>query len=656
MRSEREFNKAFHYHVNQLGNLVHGLEMIVKYLKQNWSHGAHNALEKDCRRILGKTPRERLSQELVGKLRGLSLLGEEEEPQEQEPSRRKAPSNSVLILLVDRRPQPSGLVRELWMEPAKPYVQTAGFPAETEDDFRKALSEGCRAAERELEGVGVLPVYKIPEDYEFHVESGTFGENPRMQEPSSWLACALSYFSFWSGLPIPGVNAATGYLDKEGQIGELKGVREKIAACLRERPDVQKILVLSREEIPEPYRDNLRVIRVGSLEGALEELWGPGWKVRVSPPKLSTYAAVDKALHVYGKEQNFTEAITRFSLLGRFFEQTAQFPARFRFVCDWRIASCHTHLGRPDLAGPLFAKWETRAESLWQEGEISTEDYTNFFASYGVYLQDVFAFGQGAELLRKVLDQALKFKVTRLQRAKVVGTLGQILMFKGEFEEAERYLLQAYDLIEEEEKPRNCTYLGQLYTLWKRYDLGRKYLDETLRINAGLSLPNQQRANERFNGVWQARLSYECGDYAQAVETAERTLALRPLDYPGCLAWKWKGMAHLARGEEKEGHAALQESVTFHPPAYFRESPNVRLIMNTARIELLKFCLEKGKACPDGLSFQAGEILAALGAFRDARPYFAAEIESLKEFSRSGSTDTEPLLRTLKTLTAKIVY
>jgi len=115
-------------------------------------------------------------------------------------------------------------------------------------------------------------------------------------------------------------------------------------------------------------------------------------------------------------------------------------------------------------------------------------------------------------------------------------------------------------------------------------------------------------------------------------------------------------MAHLAKGEEHQGHAALRESLTFHPTFHLRESPNIRLIMNTARIELLKFCLEEGKECPDGMMFHVGEILAALEAFPDARPYFAVEIESLREFSRGDSRDAERLLSTLRTLTLKILY
>jgi tetratricopeptide (TPR) repeat protein len=661
--SAKVFNDAFRYQVNQLGNVVRGLEMIAEHLEQDWSHGAYQALAKDCRRLLAHIPRRRLSSALVTRLRALSLLSAQEDAGTQDPSSlRQSPAHAVLLLLVDQHPQSSGLVRELWVEPAQAYAQRQGFPSEAEDDFRQALVAGCRAAGQALEQAGIPPICSIPEDYVFHITPGAFGDNPRLQERSGWLASALSYFALWGGLVMPGVIAATGFLEPNGQIGALRGVTEKIAACLRERPDVEKILVLSREAIPDPDGRDPRVILVGSLEDTVQAVWGAQWRTRLVPPKPSVYAAVDKALYTYGKEGNFPEALTRFDLLSRFFAQAPQFPPRYRFLCDWRRASCHTHLGRPDRASPLFQQWVSEAEALWREGDISSEDYANFFASYGVYLQDVFAFAQGVGVLRNVLDQLAEHRVTRLQQAKLIGTQGQLLMFQGDFAAAEHALQQAYKLIEEEEKPRNCTYLGQLHTHWGRsdarhYEAAQHYLEEGRRLNdAVVSLPSQRRANQIFNSVWQARLWYARGDFARAIAAAEEGLALHPLDYPGSLAWKWKGLAHLAHGEEQAGYAALQESMIFHAPYYFRESPNVRLIMQTARIELVEWCLRTGKECLNGVTFHVGEIVTTLEAFKDAHPYFSNEIATLKQWSQGHAPDLEGLCNTLRTLATKIVY
>ena len=657
MTSARAFTAAFRYQVNQLGNVVRGLEMIAGYLEHHWTRGAQHALAQDCRRLLAHIPPGRLPHALVMRLRALSLLNADETPGAQSPAERpRMPSNTVLLVLVDQAPQPSGLVRELWIEPAQPYAPHRGFPLEAADDFCRALAAGCLAAAQALERVGILPIATIPDDYLFHVGSGVCGGNPRLQGASVWLAGALSYVALWGGLPLPGVVAAMGSLEPDGQIGALRGVAEKLHACLRERPDVAQILVLSQEEMPAPYAHDPRVITVTSLEEGMQAVWGPAWQTHVTPPAPSVYAAVDRALHTYSKEGHFPEALVRFAVLRRFFAQAPQFPPRYRFLCDWRWASCHMHLGRPDRAGALWQRLAVEAPALWQAGELSSEDYTNFFASYGVYLQDTFAFQPGATLLGAVLEHIAAYRVTRVQRAKLCGTLGQLLMFHGAFEAAERVLWQAYELIDEEEKPRNCTYLGQLYTLWQRYAEGQRSLDESRRRNAEVRLPEQQRINAIFTGIWQARLLYACGDWAQAIAAAEEVLALRPLDYPGCLAWKWKGLAHLARGEASAGHAALQESMVWHPPYAFRDSPTVRLILQTARVALVEWCVHTGRDCPQGLALHVGEIVAALDAFPEARPHFAAELAALQHWLHAPPADTACLRQTLRTLAAKMVY
>jgi hypothetical protein len=76
MISEREFNDALRYQVNDLGNLVRGLELIIEYLTQQWSRGAQRALAHECRTIVAKLPSERLIPRLVSQLRTLLPAGE----------------------------------------------------------------------------------------------------------------------------------------------------------------------------------------------------------------------------------------------------------------------------------------------------------------------------------------------------------------------------------------------------------------------------------------------------------------------------------------------------------------------------------------------------------------------------------------------------
>src|SRR5262245_57059479 len=113
--SARVFTATFLYQVNQLGNVVHGLEMIAEYLEHHWSRGAQHALAQDCRRLLGHIPRGRLPQALVTRLGALSLFNADAAPDAQDPvEMRRTPPNTVLLLLIEQSPQPSGLVRELW--------------------------------------------------------------------------------------------------------------------------------------------------------------------------------------------------------------------------------------------------------------------------------------------------------------------------------------------------------------------------------------------------------------------------------------------------------------------------------------------------------------------------------------------------------------
>ena len=218
MTSTKVFNEALRYQVNQLGNVVRGLEMIAEHLEQHWSHGASQTLAKDCRRLLAHLPPGRLSTALVTRLQALALLRTDEDTDTQDGARlHHAPPHAVLLLLVDQHPQPSGLVREMWVEPAPASMQSQGFSPEADDDFRQALVAGCLAAGRVLEQVGILPVYSLPEDYVFHIAPGAFGENPRLQERSGWLASALSYVAWWGGLAMPGVIAATGFCEPHGQ-------------------------------------------------------------------------------------------------------------------------------------------------------------------------------------------------------------------------------------------------------------------------------------------------------------------------------------------------------------------------------------------------------------------------------------------------------
>ena len=651
MTPREEFNKEFCHQVNTLGNGVRGLEMLLDYCGNDGRPIILRWTKHICHSLLERIPSDRVSSSLRDALCRESLL--DADSPVKKPA--KIAENAVVALFIDRHSR-SGLVRTLSVEPVEPYSQTRGFPDEAEKDFCQALEAGCIEARDLLEGAGVLPLLRIPEDYIFSVEHGAFGQNPPLSGRSVWLAAALSYFSLWSGLQTGGKYAATGSLTPSGEeIDDPNGVAEKITACLRERPEVTKIIVLSTKPIPGPYGTDKRMVQVNSLDQAVEAVWGPDWNEKISPPALNVYAALDKAQYTYDKERNHEKALERFSLLGKFFDKNTQFPARYRFVCDWRMASCHTHIGTDAEAGKLLERWVPHLETLWQQDELRTEDYVNFFASYGVHLQDQFAFSQAVEVLEKVIAQTRDIRVYQLERAKLMGTFGQVLMFHHQFDRAEQELLTAYELIEDEEKPRECTYLGQLYILWRYYDKARTWLDKGLALNARLILPKRRSGNAIFNGVWRARLLYEQGQYDEAIAEADTVLALNPYVYPGCLAQKWRGLAHLAKGEHEDGLEFLRKSYTLSVDP----QKTIAVVQETARIELLKHILDKQHTCSKDISEHVEALLKTLEVFSKTHPHFVHELHDelsqLQQYVNSGLSNDQ-LLSTLQSLTTKLVY
>jgi tetratricopeptide (TPR) repeat protein len=500
-----EYHRSLHYQVDTLGNLVRGLEDIAAYVAvaaNRRSARVRDHARANAERILARLPPQRRPAAVLGSLaKYIKLDGKPECESRTKP----LPSNTIVVPMVEDHPEPCGLVRALWIEWDESYAR-GFFPFEAEADFRWALEVGCVAAEGALRDAGFLPFYKIPEDYAFHIEGGAFGPNPQLRDESVWLAAALSFFSLNGGVAVPGVIAATGYIDGAGRVAKLNHVDVKIAACLRERPDVDKILVLSQAALPATYQSHPKVKRVESLEAAIAEVWGPGRKLQ--PPKLNLYGAMDRAKYTYAKEHDVAGALKRFELIRSFLDGEPQISERFLFRCDWRIASCYTHLGKPKQGRKIFERWTGRAAELWKEGVIDTEDYANFFASYGVCQQHLDPMPEEAEaLLRRVLREVRKYRAPCLERARVAATLGNLLMRKRAFKKAERFLLDAYRRVDGEEKPKYCTFLCRLYVEWGRRHEASRYFEEFGPLNAAVTLPVEQQVNRWFNEICRMRKS-----------------------------------------------------------------------------------------------------------------------------------------------------
>lgn len=508
MSPETQLSEALRYQVNQLGNLVGGLELIANYLCKHPSSRGARSLARDVREILSLLPTERRPPKLLAELRTVMPADFREDPKS---SNTETSTNTVLLPLVDQRRPASGLVRELWLQAAVPYANSTVFPAEADLTFRDALTNGCKAAQDLLDEIGIVAVQQIPDDFQFHIEHAPFGSNPRLEEESGWLAAALSYASLASGLTLDGVIAATGYIMPSGQIGNLDHVEEKITACLRERPDVRKILILSADPLPNRYQNDPRIARVQSLNAAFVEAWSESWPQEVCPRKLSVHTALDRAMYAYAKEHDLLGALTRFTALRKYLDKNESLSDRYRFLCDWRIACCHTHLRNPEYAKPLFERWADKAEPMWEQGIIDSENYADFFASYGTYLRHLGDIDEGIGLLERILQQAVAYRTPRSQQARLEASLGLLLIAKEDFPAAEQYLKRAYDLVDGEDKPKKCVHLARLYIGWGRTEEAWRYMDEAYNLIDYLLLPRQQEMTAAIHACWKSQLPSEGG-------------------------------------------------------------------------------------------------------------------------------------------------
>jgi tetratricopeptide (TPR) repeat protein len=654
MTPEQRFQGDFQYH-SRLGNPIRCLELIAEYVETYPSRYAFQELGRQCCDILLSVPGPRRNAEILERLRRVALIDSVPEPA-------VAPSfqctQAVVVLLIDERNPRFGTVRELCVELYREGAQGDTFPHEAEPGFRDALLAGCYKAQQLLRDAGIYLPTHLPEDYQFRIEPGPFAPNPPLTDSSVWLAAALSFFSFASGLQFPGPIAATGALDHRGTIGNLFGVDAKIQACMRERADVRKIFVLTAERLPDTFAFDPRIVRVENLEDAITSLWGAHWRTGpLQPPQLSLYDAFNKAMNIYDNEKRYEEVLARLTCVRDYLVRSkTEVRPDIMFKCEWRRASCLLGLGREREAGILLREWQERGRKLRDEGDNTVEDYVSFLIKPAEHLQDTFAFHEAETVLRDAISQAERLKVANLQLAKLYSALGQVLMFDRRFAEAEAEFLRAYARVPGDEKSRTCNYLGQLYTLQKRYGDALRFFAEGIERNGATVSRDLRRLNSIYNGVWKGRALYELQNFQEAIQCTEGVLKLSPPLYPGCLAWKWKGLAHLASGKTEQGVTALRECLDLRLLAQAQRSLLIQLIINTARLEWVRGVLAHGWPCPEGVTDHLRELLTVIEAFPEAYAYCAGEVQRISAYVYEDLRDESALCAALTALAAKVVY
>lgn len=114
---------------------------------------------------------------------------------------------------------------------------------------------------------------------------------------------------------------------------------------------------------------------------------------------------------------------------------------------------------------------------------IDSENYTNFFASYGFFLARTGDIDRGIGLTRQALPLAEQHWTPRMHRAKLLGALGHLLMCKREFEEAKRNLLQAFEFADEEDKDRRTNAMVRLCRGWGSPAGARQWLQRSTNLD-----------------------------------------------------------------------------------------------------------------------------------------------------------------------------
>lgn len=450
------FDATLEHQVEDLGNLNLGLRLIADKLRSEpKNRAARVELLRQAHRILVELPEHLRPTGVITELH--NTFGFRIPPA---PSRPTRPANAIVVPLVERGLHPSGLVRDLWIQRVTPYSDSTIFPSETDRDFRDALIAGARAARKELEKAGVLPIHKVPDDYEFHLQPGPFHRNPELRDGSVWLAAALSYFSLCGGLPLPTMIAATGGVAANGRLAPVSGLPTKVEACLRERPDIELIVAMcGSHQAAKPHREG-KLVRMGTLQSAIEIIWGPRWRAALRPPSLSFYAAMERAKYAYAHEHDPRCTLDRLEILQRLLAARTVKSKRHELACAWRAASCHADLGDLDSAAAIFRRWITSVDTLTRCGIIDGEDYADFCATYGSYLLRRGRAAHAVAYLHKAARNAKTYKAPRAARGRLELALGNALADQNDHTSATRHLIRAYDLCENEDKGAAAVFIG----------------------------------------------------------------------------------------------------------------------------------------------------------------------------------------------------
>ncbi len=496
---------------------------------------------------------------------------------------------AVLALLLDVDCSGEGFVARLSLEP-----RTELNPA--------PLPEGCGAAfAAAVERAGAAVVRLLQRRGLFSPATATLADRRLAlggQAAGSWVAdggsigaaAAVLLLSAWTGAEVPGGVAVTGGVDRQGKILPVGGLAEKVAAVLRERPQVRLVLV------PEGHdHDDDRVRAVGSVEELLAAVFGEEALEARAHEAVDVEGTVRLGVELYEKRGSHGMAAEVLGLALAAVERLrqdgdAEAHQQDELVAAWRRGSALIHMGRTEEARRLLDRARVLARRLWDQGELDPRLYLGFRGNLAVLLRDLFRPDEAEALLRENLDLQRQLRQDKRERAKTLGNLGELLTFQGRLDEAEELLDRALELIRaayHDEVPRELCYLGNLQLRRGEPERALEIYRQGLRANRRVQYG--RAINRAFLGLGATRALTACGRARRAVTEADRALApLSPAaPYPRALLLKHRALALLAHGHAGAGRQGLREAAdtTFVGGALLRFG--VRTALGELALDLL---------------------------------------------------------------------
>lgn len=473
-------------------------------------------------------------------------------------------------------------------------------------------------------------------------------------------AAALSVLSLATQTPVPIDVAVTGALEGM-EIIRVEGVKEKVEAVLRERPDVTRLF------IPQGNKDDLspellaKVECVQRFDELVEKVFGNRLAMRLRKKLLDFGKPIQNAQEAYDR-QEYSQALRGFRAVRKCLPESSEFDL-YRYICLWRIASIGTHRGDVRVAQSLPTVL-ARVDELWQDKDLSSPQCLNVHVTSAVQLTDLYRYQEvEKELLDNPVTRAglLEDKFAEVKR---LNSLGQLYLFWHRLPQAEAAFLAAGRLLEtlpdpgrkQRSLPRYHTYLMRLYTETK--DFSKAVEHHTRGAALITQLDRGGGPDELFLRTYGSRLFYRQGDYVQSIAEAERAVEIARTQqqvYPACIARRHQGLSLLGLGKEAEGQAILRAEK--EPPDFSAldwPSLNIRVIRDVSVIELALHLLRINDGKEKEIRSLLRHVLTGLKKFSLAHHFFKNDIARLQRHLAAKKLNPSVLQKHLATLRDKI--